>query len=445
MFQLDLPLGRTSSANGNYVISRDGIGSPILLYCGDKDSLKCFQLGDIGSAAKQPEPLWSAQLSNTVHLVALSKSAKNKIFCVSGSEVHAYTRKGKPFFAFDSNLTEQLLFLHVVDESIYLATDHLVVHYSNGNEDWTFINSNGDISNMQIVKSSTSWLAVVHGSDGAVKIVDKGNVLQQITSSTLNSAPIAYISTYEQDSGALLIGYKGHAFSVLRETAGTYKQVSTISCDKLAAVNSVATINDEQGNIMFICFGNGELRCICLFSGGFKQYADIELPSGVQESQTVGTVCVYKSASGNVYVHDFSVAKTKVSKMDILEQIKQLTQECATLNREFETLRAKPATETATLPQIVIKKSIEYEGDCIKCSLHSNYQINRLYVDIVPELKLKSSSRPIQSLMQRDQDILPPQTLHLLTCQKQDASFEVYSFFEFYHIICNSKLMDLVG
>lgn len=51
--------------------------------------------------------MWYLKI-NTLFLLFIPGTVKDKIFVSSGNEVRGYTKKGKQFLGFDTNLTEEI-------------------------------------------------------------------------------------------------------------------------------------------------------------------------------------------------------------------------------------------------------------------------------------------------------------------------------------------------
>ena len=54
---------------------------------------------------------------------------KDKIFSSSGNEVKGYTKKGKLFLSFDTNLTENIQSLSITGNDLVVAGKHVYNHY----------------------------------------------------------------------------------------------------------------------------------------------------------------------------------------------------------------------------------------------------------------------------------------------------------------------------
>ncbi|KAK8374160.1 hypothetical protein O3P69_010999, partial [Scylla paramamosain] len=56
-------------------------------------------------------------------------TVKDKIFVSSGNEVRGYTKKGKQFLGFDTNLTEEIKSMHISGSDLLVCGDYVYNHY----------------------------------------------------------------------------------------------------------------------------------------------------------------------------------------------------------------------------------------------------------------------------------------------------------------------------
>ncbi|CAM1322174.1 BBS7 (predicted) [Pycnogonum litorale] len=62
-------------------------------------------------------------------LGGVADSAQDKIFISCGNQVRGYTKKGKQFLMFDTNLTETIQSMYVVANDLFIAGDFIYNHY----------------------------------------------------------------------------------------------------------------------------------------------------------------------------------------------------------------------------------------------------------------------------------------------------------------------------
>ncbi len=54
---------------------------------------------------------------------------KDKIFCSAGNEVRGFTKKGKLFLSFDTNLTESIGAMSITGNDLLVTGKHVYNHY----------------------------------------------------------------------------------------------------------------------------------------------------------------------------------------------------------------------------------------------------------------------------------------------------------------------------
>ncbi|KAG7400693.1 Bardet-Biedl syndrome 7 protein [Phytophthora boehmeriae] len=83
----------------------------------------------------------SVTLAGPVACVTMgtSKGTEDKAFVAIGQHVHGFSKKGKEFFKFQSNLAEPLRKIHVYDNQLWTATDFTFNQYENGADKHSFV------------------------------------------------------------------------------------------------------------------------------------------------------------------------------------------------------------------------------------------------------------------------------------------------------------------
>ncbi|CAL4090214.1 unnamed protein product, partial [Meganyctiphanes norvegica] len=77
----------------------------------------------IGFRAQANKPITRLELGGALGTV------KDKIFVSSGNEVRGYTKKGKQFLGFDTNLTEEIKSMHISGSDLLVCGDYVYNHY----------------------------------------------------------------------------------------------------------------------------------------------------------------------------------------------------------------------------------------------------------------------------------------------------------------------------
>ncbi|XP_066957827.1 Bardet-Biedl syndrome 7 protein homolog [Macrobrachium rosenbergii] len=69
------------------------------------------------------------KLVTRVELGGALGTVRDKIFVSSGNEVRGYTKKGKQFLGFDTNLTEEIKSMHISGSDLLVCGNHIYNHY----------------------------------------------------------------------------------------------------------------------------------------------------------------------------------------------------------------------------------------------------------------------------------------------------------------------------
>ncbi|XP_075716611.1 BBSome complex member BBS7 [Rhinoderma darwinii] len=95
---------------------------------GDHDGVvTCF-----GIKKSEAVPVFKTLPSQKISRLELGGAlgtVQEKIFVASGSEVRGFTKRGKPFLSFETNLTESIRAMHVSGSDLFLCASYIYNHY----------------------------------------------------------------------------------------------------------------------------------------------------------------------------------------------------------------------------------------------------------------------------------------------------------------------------
>ncbi|KAG2526563.1 hypothetical protein JM18_004329 [Phytophthora kernoviae] len=122
----------------------------------------------------------SVTLAGPVACVTMgtSKGTEDKAFVATGQHVHGFSKKGKEFFKFQSNLAEPLRKIHVYDNQLWTATDFTFNQYENGADKHSFV-SPDRINDVLVVpvNHEQDFYGVLGCQDRYVRVVKDSNAV----------------------------------------------------------------------------------------------------------------------------------------------------------------------------------------------------------------------------------------------------------------------------
>lgn len=132
--------------------------------------VSCYQI-----KKGEPQNVYkSVTLASPVSCIVMgtSKGTEDKTFVATAQHVHGFTKKGKEFFKFQSNLAEPLRKLHVYDTRLWTLTDFTLNQYENGVDKHSYVSP--DRINDALVVPMTheqDFYGLLGCQDGVVRIV----------------------------------------------------------------------------------------------------------------------------------------------------------------------------------------------------------------------------------------------------------------------------------
>ncbi|XP_024081232.1 Bardet-Biedl syndrome 7 protein homolog [Cimex lectularius] len=124
-----------------------------------------------------------------------SDGGQEKIFVSSKNEVRGYTKKGKLFLGFDTNLTEPIRSMHVTGNDLLVAGSHVYNHYKDCRDVNSYLSSDtiNDIVALNVEKTHR-LTAILACEDRVLRVLDRSNLSQVLP---LQSVPTLLSLLYD--------------------------------------------------------------------------------------------------------------------------------------------------------------------------------------------------------------------------------------------------------
>ncbi|XP_046395383.1 Bardet-Biedl syndrome 7 protein homolog isoform X2 [Ischnura elegans] len=108
-------------------------------------------------------------------------SSKDKIFVAMNNEVHGFTRRGKPFFDINTNLTEPIRCMKVHGKHLYVCGKYICNHYESS-LDVGYTVYEDEIVDLTCVKfkKSRQVIPITASKDGTISVIKDNNVRQKV-------------------------------------------------------------------------------------------------------------------------------------------------------------------------------------------------------------------------------------------------------------------------
>ncbi|XP_072040568.1 BBSome complex member BBS7-like [Amphiura filiformis] len=125
-------------------------------------------------------------------------SQPDKIFVATGSEVKGYTKKGKQFLGFDTNLTESIKTMWVCGSHLFLGGSYIFNHYIDCKDENYYLCSDriNDVSCLPMPRV-TEVTPVLACQDRVLRVIEKSNLLYELEV----SGPPQTLCVYANDGG----------------------------------------------------------------------------------------------------------------------------------------------------------------------------------------------------------------------------------------------------
>ncbi|XP_031571614.1 Bardet-Biedl syndrome 7 protein-like [Actinia tenebrosa] len=114
-------------------------------------------------------------------LGGLDGPSVDKIFVTSGAEVRGYTKKGKQFLGFDTNLTESIQSMHVYEADLFLCGNYIYNHYKDCKDENYFLS--GDKINDVITlppKRNGEQFPILACQDRVLRVLQDSDLLYEV-------------------------------------------------------------------------------------------------------------------------------------------------------------------------------------------------------------------------------------------------------------------------
>ncbi|XP_049765546.1 Bardet-Biedl syndrome 7 protein homolog isoform X2 [Schistocerca cancellata] len=109
-------------------------------------------------------------------------TVQDKVFVSSGNEVRGYTKKGKLFLSFDTNLTEPIKSMYVCGSNLLVCGDHAYNQYFDCKDVNSFLCGDRivDVIALGAEKGNNKLLAVLACEDRILRVLDRHDLLHSV-------------------------------------------------------------------------------------------------------------------------------------------------------------------------------------------------------------------------------------------------------------------------
>lgn len=148
------------------------------LFCGQQKFVVGDEYGALSSfQIKKGEPqnvYKPLALSGPIACVHMgsSKGTEDKAFVATGQSVQGFTKKGKEFFKFQSNLAEPISKIHTFDAKLWTATEFVLNQYENGTDKHSYMSPDRiHDSQLVTVNHDQDFFAVLACQDRYLRVI----------------------------------------------------------------------------------------------------------------------------------------------------------------------------------------------------------------------------------------------------------------------------------
>ncbi|XP_022700075.1 Bardet-Biedl syndrome 7 protein homolog isoform X2 [Varroa jacobsoni] len=107
-------------------------------------------------------------------------SVQDKIFVAIGSEIQGFTKKGKQFLKFETNLTEEIKAIAVNGNDLMICSEFVYTHYFDCKESHSFISSDAINDITVIRKNQDMLLSVLACQDRLIRIIKEADCIAEV-------------------------------------------------------------------------------------------------------------------------------------------------------------------------------------------------------------------------------------------------------------------------
>lgn len=208
----------------------------------------------------------SVTLAAPVACVAMgtSKGTEDKAFVATGQHVHGFSKKGKEFFKFQSNLAEPLRKIHAYDSQLWTTTDFTFNQYDNGADKHSYVSPDRINDALVVpVNHEQDFCGVLGCQDRYIRVVKDSNAVAKKalaapvtalcrvpagSSKSSQSQGQAHIIYGTAAGGLGLVTYNGDKLKNKWKTSAEVPSAASLNSDAMAPADnglppSTATIN----------------------------------------------------------------------------------------------------------------------------------------------------------------------------------------------------------
>ncbi|EQC39334.1 hypothetical protein SDRG_03539 [Saprolegnia diclina VS20] len=220
--------------------------------------------------------------------LGLYKGTTDKAYVSSGQQVLGYTKKGKEFFKFQSNLSETINRVFTYDTHLWTATDYIYNQFENG-QDKHFYMCQDRINDMLLLHENDELVPVLACQDKYIRFIQGSEPLAKksvpgacttLTKHTLKKAPSQIL--YGSANGAFgAVQWNNQKVKTIWKTDGG--ALGDSNAHGPAAITALASfdINKDDSNEIIVGRDDGRIEVYSVdASGGItKEFESVEQES----------------------------------------------------------------------------------------------------------------------------------------------------------------------
>lgn len=117
-----------------------------------------------------------------LQLGGLDGPSQEKVFVASGAEVRGYTKKGKQFLGFDTNLTESIQSMYVNGADLFLCGNYIYNHYRDCKDENYFLSGDKitDVLCLPIRKTTDTLVPILACEDRVLRVLQDSDLLYEV-------------------------------------------------------------------------------------------------------------------------------------------------------------------------------------------------------------------------------------------------------------------------
>lgn len=171
---------------------------------------------------------------------------QDKIFIATGNEVRGFTKKGKQFLEFDTNMTETIMSMHIYGNDLFACGNYIYNHYYEC-QDKNYYLSSDRINDIAIVpsKKTDNLIPVLACQDRVLRILKDSECMFEVEV----TGPPSTITLYQNDGGI-------NGDEVLYGT--TDGKIALVALDKILPNHRWEIINSKK-NGGILCLDNYDI------------------------------------------------------------------------------------------------------------------------------------------------------------------------------------------